>query len=195
MRCTSRFCPWPDSVCTLHSTILQFREMRFHFYADDTQLYISFTTNNDMELTNSIIKIEECLSDIDKWMSFYRLKLKAKTRPRFSTYSQSIIHNNLYHRFGTDRIKPSSHARNIGAIFDNSMSMLPYGNNVCKSAFYHFRTISRIKKILINANYKDYYSRLCNLQTFNSLLYNVPKDVIKKLQSVHKCSCQTDYTL
>ena len=41
--------------------------MRFHFYADDTQLYISFTTNNDMELTNSIIKIEECLSDIDKW--------------------------------------------------------------------------------------------------------------------------------
>ena len=55
-----------------------------------------------MELTNSITKIEECLSDIDKWMSIYRLKLKAKTRPRFSTYSQSIIHNNLYHRFALE---------------------------------------------------------------------------------------------
>ena len=54
--------------------ILRFHEMQFRFYADDTQLYISFSTNNDMELSNSIIKIEECLSDIDKWMSINRLK-------------------------------------------------------------------------------------------------------------------------
>ena len=38
--------------------ILRFHEMHFHFYAHDTQLYISFSTNNDMELTNSITKIE-----------------------------------------------------------------------------------------------------------------------------------------
>jgi len=43
-------------------------EMQFHFYADDTQLYISFSTNNDVELTNTVGKIEECLSDLDKWM-------------------------------------------------------------------------------------------------------------------------------
>ena len=60
--------------------ILRFHEMQFHFYADDPLLYISFSTNNDMELTNSITKIEECLSDIDKWMSINRLKLnKDKT--------------------------------------------------------------------------------------------------------------------
>ena len=50
--------------------------------------------------------------------------------------------------FGTDIIKPSPHARNIGAIFDTTMSMFPHVNNVCKSTFYHLRTISRIRKYL-----------------------------------------------
>ena len=45
-----------------------------------TLYYISFSTNIDMELPNSITKIEQCLSDIDKWMSINRLKLnKGKT--------------------------------------------------------------------------------------------------------------------
>ena len=56
------------------------RFCEFHLYAHDTLLYISFSTNIDMELPNSITKIEECLSDIDKWMSINRLKLnKGKT--------------------------------------------------------------------------------------------------------------------
>ena len=83
------------------ANILRFHEMQFHFYAHDTQLYISFSTSNDMELTNSITKIEECLSDIDKWMTINRLKPN-KDKPSFSTYSQSIIHNNLYPRFALE---------------------------------------------------------------------------------------------
>ena len=106
--------------------ILRFHEIQFHFYADDTPLYISFSTNNDMELTNSITKIEECLSDIDKWMSINRLKLnkdKTELLYLFSKYNPQQCLPPL--RFGTDIIKPSSHARNIGAIFNTSMSMPP----------------------------------------------------------------------
>ena len=46
-----------------------------------SQLYISLSTKNDMELTNSVTKIEECLSDIDKWMSINRLKLSKDKTP------------------------------------------------------------------------------------------------------------------
>ena len=85
--------------------ILRFHEMQFHFYADDTQLYISFSTNNDMELTNSITKIEECLSDIDKWMSINRLKLhkdKTELLYLFSKYNPQQSLSPL--SFGTESI-------------------------------------------------------------------------------------------
>ena len=91
--------------------ILRFYEMQFHFYADDTQLCISFSTNNDVrtlavclhrksrdttreswrsegELTNSITKIEECLSDVDKWMSINRLKLNKDKTELFYLFSK-----------------------------------------------------------------------------------------------------------
>ena len=111
--------------------ILRFREMQFRFYARDTQLYISFSTHNDMELTNSITKIEECLSGIDKLMSVNRLKLnkdKTELLYLFSKYNPQQSLPPL--RFGTDIIKPSSHARDIDAIFDTTMAMLPHVNNV-----------------------------------------------------------------
>ena len=105
--------------------------MQFRFYAGDTQLYISFSTHNDMELTNSITKIEECLSGIDKLMSINRLKLnkdKTELLYLFSKYNPQQSLPPL--RFGTDIIKPPSHAKDIGTIFDTTMSMLPHVNNV-----------------------------------------------------------------
>jgi len=46
--------------------ILRYHEMQFHIYADDIQLCVSSSTNNDVELTKTVGKIEECLSDLDK---------------------------------------------------------------------------------------------------------------------------------
>ena len=173
--------------------ILRFHEMPFHFYADDTQLYISFSTNNDMELTNSITKIEECLSDIDKSMSINRLNLyKDKTEflYLFSKYSpqQSLPP----FRFVTVISKAFPQARNIGASFDTTMSMLPHVNNACKSAFYYLRTISHIRKYLSTQTTEIliHVFVTSKLNHCNSLLYNVPKNVIKKLQSVQNAAAR-----
>ena len=51
-------------------------------------------------------------------------------------------------RFGNDTILASDSARNIRVIFDGTVSMLPHVNSVCKSALYHLRHISRIRKFL-----------------------------------------------
>ena len=65
---------------SLLSDIASERELSFHFYADDTQLYVTFETSslNDMELYKC--RLEVCVREIDTWMLLNKLKLsKDKT--------------------------------------------------------------------------------------------------------------------
>ena len=46
-------------------------------------------------------------------------------------------------------INPSKTARNIGALFDSSLSMEEHIKASCKSAFFHLSNIARIRKHLL----------------------------------------------
>ena len=64
----------------------------------------------------------------------------------YSKYSPQKSFITLH--FGSDLIQPSQHVRDIGAIFDCTLSMIPQVNSVCKSAFYQMLNIARIRKYL-----------------------------------------------
>ena len=175
--------------------ILRFHDMQFYYYADDPQLYISFSVNDDLELTSAIVKIENCLSDLDKWMALNKLKLnKDKTVSELVyLYSKHNPQQSLPPlRFGSDIIQPSSSSRIIGVVFDSTMSMLRHVKSVCKSAFYHLRNISRIRKLLSTKTTETLVQAFVTskLDHCNSLLYGVPKYVIKKLQSVQNAAAR-----
>ena len=129
------------------SDIAEQHDMNYHFYADDSQLYISFKTSclNDMEFSKS--KMEACVRDIDLWMLRNRLKLnqdKTEVLVFSSSYRPSL--DNLM--IVDEIVSCSPMTRNIGVVFDNSLSMVPYINAVCKSAFFLLRNISKIRKFL-----------------------------------------------
>ena len=165
----------PDNTAPL-ADILRFHNMQFHFYADDTQLYISFSVNDDLELTRSIAKIENCLSDLDKWMALNKLKLNKDKTELLYLYSKHNPQQSIPPlRFGSDIIQPSSSSRNIGVVFDSTMSMLPHIKSVCKSAFYHLRNISCIRKLLSIKTTETLVHAFVTskLDHCNSLLYGV----------------------
>jgi len=109
------------------ANILQLHNMLYHFYADDTQLYVSFPCNDDSDRDNTMAKIERCLFDIDRWMTLNKLKLnKDKTELLFLYSRHSPQKSFPALRFGSDTIYPSKQARNIGVIFDETMTMLPH---------------------------------------------------------------------
>ena len=67
--------------------------------------------------------------------------------------------------------------------------MLPHVNNVCKSAFYHLHTINTYQRKLLTEILVHAFVT-SKLDHCNSLLYNVPKNVIKKLQLMQNAAAR-----
>jgi hypothetical protein len=49
----------------------------FHLYADDTQLYVTFKSNNPDDLIVAKSKIEECVRELYEWLTMNKLKLNS----------------------------------------------------------------------------------------------------------------------
>ena len=87
---------------------------------------------------------------------------------------------------GDTVINPSKTARNIGAVCDSSLSVEEHVKASCKSAFFHLSNIAQIQKHLpAQAAETLIHSFVTSKVDFcNSLLYGVPNQLIRKLQSV-----------
>ena len=82
-------------------------------------------------------------------------------------------------------INPSKTARNIGVLFDSSLSMEEHIKATCKSAVFHLSIIARIRKhLLAQAAETLIHSLVTSKVDFcYSLLYGVPNQPIQKLQN------------
>ena len=123
--------------------------LSYHFYADDTQLYLSFETSSPEDLSTCKSALEDCVKDIDLWMLNNKLKLnsgKTEIIVFSSSYRPRPALKNLV--IASDTVDCSTTAKNIGVIFNNSLSMLPHVTAVCKSSFFHLRNIFKIRKFL-----------------------------------------------
>ncbi|XP_073246955.1 uncharacterized protein [Porites lutea] len=123
--------------------------MGYHFNADDTQLHLSFNSLSGDDQAYSVSQVESCVRDIDRWMSCNKLKLNrdktellvfsSKYRPRPSLDSILV---------GDHRVERSDKARNIGVVFDETLSLDKRVSSVCKSALFHLRNIAKIRMYL-----------------------------------------------
>ena len=173
--------------------ILRNHNMSFHLYADDSQLYTTFSLNSDIEQDSATSRIEVCIVDIESWMNQNKLKLNGDKTELIIFYPKHRQPpKNSIVSVGSDQIEPAASIRNFGVIFDNTMSMVPHVNSVCKSAFYHLRNIARIRKFLTSKSAETLVHAFVSskIDYCNSLLYGIPKYILQKLQYVQNAAAR-----
>ena len=122
--------------------------LKYHIHADDVQIY---TICMCCMCLVPFILLCQGFTDIQTWMLNNRLKLnQAKTE--FFVASSSHHYSSLQHLTLNldvhDEIPSSPSIRNLGVIFDFSMTMAEHITNLSRSINWQLRNLNRIRKFL-----------------------------------------------
>ena len=168
--------------------IISSHNLDYHFYADDTQLYISFNPKEQSSFDLSSATMERCIREIKTWMNANMLKLNEdKTEVLFiaSPHFQKSI-SDTFLTVNQTQVSRTNSARNIGVIFDDQMLLKEHIASVCKVSLFHLRNIGLIRRYLTQDACTTLVHSLISsrIDYCNSLLVQLPANSLDKLQRV-----------
>ena len=157
----------------------------YHLYADDTQLYVSFAASDKVD---NLQKLSVALDKVHEWFTANRLSLNpGKTEYLLmGTWQQrQKVHEHKINFCG-NVLKSVDSARNLGVIFDTSMSFKKQISKVCQISFMYIRQLRRIRPFLDRNSAIMLANALVSsrIDYCNSLYYDLPKASIERLQRV-----------
>jgi len=175
------------AICRKHG-------LAYHLYADDSQLYIRFSVSDAADLADVIARIQACVRDIKAFMTSRMLMLNADK-------TELVVFASPCNRLklclpeisiGDCVIVPNTSVRNIGAVFDNEMTMKQHITTVCKEAYFQLHRISKIRGILAKKTAETLVLSLVisKLDYGNCLLSGVPAYLLRKLQLVQNAAAR-----
>ena len=159
--------------------------MSFHFYADDTQLYIPFSPQDH---THTLSLLSATLDSVHSWLSSNRLIVNpSKTEYLLvgsSHQRAKIISSSL--AFKGNILLPSASVRNLGVTFDSDLSLTKHISSTCSSSYHIIRQLRQIRSSLDHNTSVLLANALVSskLDFCNSLLYGLPQSSIHRLQLV-----------
>ncbi len=180
-------------MAPLKETIIK-HGLQYHCYADDTQLYISFSPNIVEDEAKTIESLEKAIEEVKHFMISNRLKLNDdKTEAMFlGTKSKLNQVKSAGINVGDSKIEPANSVKNLGIIFDKNLNMDEQVKSMCKAGFYHVKNLWRIRKFLdqMHANIAAHAFITSKLDYGNALLAGSPKYQVKRLQSVQNAAAR-----
>jgi hypothetical protein len=174
--------------------IIRKHNLRFKIYADDTQIKTSFDVKDKRDITVSIGLISECVADIKSWMTANMLKLNAdKTEVMFITAPQYSAEMDICSiDIGGADVMPVKSARNIGVIFNDTLSFSAHITAVCRQCLYHIRNIAMIRKYISKEACESLIHAMITsrIDYANSVLAGVPQSELSRLQRIQNMAAK-----
>ncbi|KAI2646016.1 hypothetical protein H4Q32_024005 [Labeo rohita] len=160
----------------------------FHCYADDTQLYLSSRPGE----TYQFDKLTDCVVELKNWMTSNFLLLNSEKTEVLIIGPKTSACNNLKHCLILDgsSVNSSSSVRNLGVLFDGSLSFENHISSICKTAFFHLRNLCKLRPMLSMSNAETLIHAFLTLRLdyCNALLGGCAARLINKLQLVQNAA-------
>ena len=179
------------SICMIPlARIIERHNLSGHYYADDTQLYIAFRPS--LPLADIEAKANACCSEIRMWMTQNMLQLNESKTDVILFGTKNILGalDRPSINIGDAVISNSDSVRNLGCVQDSELKLDMHVNQICRSAYYHLRNISKIRRYLpLDVTEQLVHSFVTSRIDFcNSLLIGIKKCHLQKLQRVQNAA-------
>src|ERR1700761_201822 len=174
---------------TLYTTPLSYllrdSGLSYHMYADDTQLYLSFSSVDSSDILASLSSI---LDSVHQWLSSNFLSLNPNKTEYLvigSAQQRSHITSNLL-IFSGCNIEPASCVKNLGVTFDPELSLSKHISTVCQRSYHFIRILRQVRSSLDHNSAVLLANSLVssNLDYCNALYFDLPQSSLKRLQLV-----------
>ena len=156
-------------------------DLKYHFYADDTQLYLSIEPSNVNDL---IFTLEQCIEDVKAWMHVNKLKLNDdKTEAILINPKKYEIYND-HLSIGEENVKFANSAKNLGVYIDENLSMNCHITNLSKAVYLEIRKLKHMSKFVSESSLKTLATSfvLSRLDYCNALFKSMNSYQFDKLQ-------------
>ena len=163
-------------------------------YADDTQLYVEFPRDQPAHATTATYL---CTADVKSWMVSHSLLLnecKAEAVVISAAQNRKRVQSpvGLVIDVCGCSVTSKPFIRDIGFVFDDTMSMAAQIRRVCQVAYCHIRGIATIRKCLSTIACKTIIHALVmsRLDFGNAMLYGLPETQLLKLQLIQNSAAR-----
>ena len=168
------------------SSLISGHAIPHHLYADDGQMYVSFSSGDSAAALNGL---QSCVASVQSWMSTNKLKLnpykteflligkKGQWSKYLSMFPIELLGVETY---------PANSARNLGVIFDKKFNFRSHISAICIWCIYHIRDLRCIRRHLDLDSAKLLANALASsrLDYCNTILSGIPETDLTKLQCV-----------
>ena len=174
------------------SSLLSASPTQHHLYADDTQLYLTFSPSS---FSSTIETLQNTIQAVANWMSANLLSLNPsksefmvvglpKQLSKLAQPSLSMPDNII--------LLPVQSAHNLGFVLDCNLTLAHQISSLTKSCFYHIRDLRRIRKSLDLQTASIIASSLIHskLDYCNSLYLNLPSSQTHRLQLIQNAAAR-----